>query len=97
MSSAEEEGMDQVVLSRITGLYPDGTRPPTFPDEARQAWVNAGEALYCAGSGIGKIVHVRTWLVDAEDFETYAQVVGTRARASGTADDPGRGPACSDL
>lgn len=74
ISPDEQDGRDQIVLSGIIGLRPDGTRPATFADEARQAWANVGEALHCAGAGMSDIVRVRTWLAGDQNLASYSQL-----------------------
>ncbi len=69
-------GAEQIVVSGTPGLRPDGTRPESFEDEARQAWHNVANALAEAGAALEDVVSVRQWLTDAADIPSY---VGVRA------------------
>lgn len=67
-------GAEQIVVSGTPGLRPDGTRPESFEDEARQAWHNVADTLARAGATLEDIVSVRQWLTDAADIPSYVAV-----------------------
>lgn len=75
-------GSRWLAISGTSGLTPDGTIPPTFEEEATQAWSNACAALAKAGFDVGDLVKITQYLTNADDIATHATV---RARFLGDA------------
>ena len=75
-------GAGLVFISGQLAIAPDGTRfsDAPFATQARQTLANIAAALAGAGSGIGKLLNVRVYLTDIDDwteFNTvYAEWVG---------------------
>ncbi|MBM3481069.1 MAG: RidA family protein [Alphaproteobacteria bacterium] len=58
-------GMRQLHVSGQVGLSPDGKLPAGIADQAENVWRNIEAILAAAGMGIGDLVRVNTFLVDA--------------------------------
>ncbi|MFN2468278.1 MAG: RidA family protein [Gaiellaceae bacterium] len=75
-------GARWLALSGTPGMAPDGTIPPSFEEEATQAWSNVCDALRKAGFAVGDLVKITQYLTDAEHIAVHAAV---RARFLGSA------------
>jgi 2-iminobutanoate/2-iminopropanoate deaminase len=65
-------------ISGQTGIDPSAGAPPDgpFESEARQAFVNLGQVLAAAGSGLDRVAKVTVWLSDASNFPALNELFG---------------------
>ena len=55
---------DLIYVSGQLGVRPDGALPPTFPEQARQAFENVATVLQAAGSSLGQVAKVNIYITD---------------------------------
>ena len=71
-----------VQLSGQVGVAPDGSVPPGFGSQCRQAFLNIQACLRDAGLGFDDVVMLRIFLLEREDLEVLrtirAEFFGTR-------------------
>lgn len=77
------EGSDRwVQLSGQVGVEPDGTVPPGFEAQCRQAFRNIEACLRDASMGFDEVIMLRIFLINREDLEALrsirAEVFGER-------------------
>lgn len=75
-------GARWLALSGTPGMDADGKIPPSFEDEASQAWTNVCAALAKAGFTVDDLVKITQYLTSADDIATHAAV---RSRFLGAA------------
>jgi enamine deaminase RidA (YjgF/YER057c/UK114 family) len=61
-------------LSGQLGARPDGSVPDDFAEQALQAWSNVSAILAAAGAEVGDITKVTSYIVGAENIETYCAI-----------------------
>ena len=55
---------DVIYLSGQLGARPDGSLPPSFPDQVRQALDNVATVLEAAGSSLSLVAKVNIYITD---------------------------------
>jgi 2-iminobutanoate/2-iminopropanoate deaminase len=67
-------GARWLALSGTPGLLPDGTLPPSFAEQAEQAWRNVCDALGSAGFELADLVKITQYLTSADDIAAYGAI-----------------------
>ncbi|MQA87825.1 MAG: RidA family protein [Streptosporangiales bacterium] len=73
---ATPAGQRWLHTSGTPGLREDGSVPDDVAEQSKLAWDSVLAALAAAGMGVGDIVKVTSWLVDAHDIPAYTAVRG---------------------
>ncbi|MEM7122925.1 MAG: RidA family protein [Pseudomonadota bacterium] len=72
---------DWIFVSGTTGYdYATGDISPDAVEQTRQCFRNISEALERAGSSLADVVRVVIYIVEQDDFEAIARVVGEHFR-----------------
>ncbi len=53
-----------ILLGGKAGIFPDGSFPPTLPEQSQQMWRNVSTALAAAGAGPEDVVEIQVFIVD---------------------------------
>lgn len=61
-------------VSGQVGVDAQGVAAPDFATQCRQTWHNLGEVLRAAGMDYTHIVKITSYLVQGQDYATFAQV-----------------------
>jgi 2-iminobutanoate/2-iminopropanoate deaminase len=67
-------GSRWLAVSGTPGMLPDGTLPPSFEEQAEQAWRNIGAALAAAGFEVSDLVKITQYLTNPDDVAAYGPI-----------------------